>query len=160
MRDYYDVAQICTNGHVINEYSQKYPESNQKFCSKCGVSTITECQSCSTPIRGYHHVDGIVSISKFTPPRHCHECGKPYPWTDERIKAAREVVDDAPNLTEEERTEVKEDLDDLVHETPRAPVAANRFRRLLDKAGKPTLNAMRELLVEIASSTLNKSMRP
>ena len=43
---YYDIAQICLNGHVITEKARGAPEFAQKFCKKCGESTITECQSC------------------------------------------------------------------------------------------------------------------
>ena len=129
--------------------------------TKCSAPTITECQNCGTPIQGqYKPRPGYLTVAMSRPPLHCQECGKPYPWTDAVIKAAQEVIDDAPNLTNEERTELKEDFDDLVHDTPRASVAANRFRRLVDKAGKPTLVAMQELVVEIASSTLKKLMSP
>jgi hypothetical protein len=43
---YYHTAQICLNGHIINESIEEYPEKNEKFCSLCGSETITECPSC------------------------------------------------------------------------------------------------------------------
>ena len=37
---YYDVAQICENGHVANSMGHNYPNSNQDHCDKCGAPTI------------------------------------------------------------------------------------------------------------------------
>ena len=34
---YYDVAQICENGHVANSRAHDYPNSNQDHCDKCGA---------------------------------------------------------------------------------------------------------------------------
>ena len=34
---YYDVAQICTNGHVVNSSASSVPQSNQKYCTECGA---------------------------------------------------------------------------------------------------------------------------
>ena len=51
----YDTAQICINGHIINSMSISKPEHNKKFCDKCGEPTITNCQNCNAPIRGYYH---------------------------------------------------------------------------------------------------------
>jgi hypothetical protein len=52
MRDnWYDVAQICLNGHVINDSVKKYPQHNKKFCDKCGVATINNCPNCNTEIQ-------------------------------------------------------------------------------------------------------------
>ena len=52
---WYDIAQICINGHVINSMSKSHPEHNKKFCDKCGAPTITNCPKCNTPIRGHYH---------------------------------------------------------------------------------------------------------
>ncbi len=52
---WYDTAQICINGHVINSMSKSHPEHNKKFCDKCGEPTITNCPKCNAPIRGHYH---------------------------------------------------------------------------------------------------------
>ena len=53
--NWYDTAQICINGHVINSMSISHPEHNKKFCDKCGALTITNCPKCNTPIKGHYH---------------------------------------------------------------------------------------------------------
>ena len=65
---WYDTAQICTNGHVVNSMSKSHPEHNRKFCDKCGAPTITNCQNCKAPIRGHYHEPPIV-YSTTTPNR-------------------------------------------------------------------------------------------
>ena len=52
---WYDTAQICMNGHVINSMSISHPEHNKKFCDKCGAPTTTNCPKCNTPIKGHYH---------------------------------------------------------------------------------------------------------
>jgi len=52
---WYDTAQICMNGHIINSMSKLHPEHNRKFCDKCGEPTITNCQKCNSPIPGHYH---------------------------------------------------------------------------------------------------------
>ena len=38
-RDYYDVAQICPNGHVITPYADSHPGRRKAFCPECGEAT-------------------------------------------------------------------------------------------------------------------------
>ncbi|REJ29274.1 DUF2321 domain-containing protein [Caldibacillus debilis] len=87
----YDIAQICLNGHVVNASYNSYPEHNQKYCVECGAKTIIKCLKCQTPIRGYYHVDTL--IDHYTPPKFCHECGEPYPWTAKALNAAIELAE-------------------------------------------------------------------
>jgi len=60
---WYDTAQICMNGHVINSMSKSHPEHNKKFCDKCGAPTINNCPKCNTPIRGHYHAPPEVAPS-------------------------------------------------------------------------------------------------
>jgi len=151
----YDIAQICTNGHVVNANSIRFPEDNQNFCSKCGASTSTECQYCDTPIRG-RHMHG-PSHRRYRVPLYCHECSKPYPWTDALIKAAHELTDMADNLTDEERNNLKEDIDDLISNAPRVQAASIRANALATKAG--IKDALISIFSNIASDTLAKVIR-
>jgi hypothetical protein len=59
-----------------------YPESNKKFCDKCGSETITKCPKCQAYIQGYYHVEGVLGGFTYKLPTFCHECGAPYPWTE------------------------------------------------------------------------------
>jgi hypothetical protein len=153
--NWFDTAQICLNGHVINEAAESYPEENQKFCSKCGEKTIIRCQYCEIPIKGYHHCS-VVVMADFIPPKFCHNCGKPYPWTESKLKAAQELIDEAEKLTEQEKDILKQSLDDLVRGAPNTQVAALRFKKYTTKAGEVVMGGLRDIMVDIASETAKK----
>ncbi len=159
-KNWYDAAQICPNGHVVNATSVSFPEGNKKFCNKCGEPTITACQSCNSPIQGILHISGSgFSSFEYAPPRFCHECGSIYPWTKVRLEAARELADEL-NLSNEEKETLKQSIKDLVQDTPRTQVAASRFKRLVAKAG-PQVGAMfRDILVDVLSETAKKTLFP
>ena len=91
---YYDTAQICRNGHVVNSMAYDYPQSNQKYCDKCGKETLTSCPACNEKIRCYYHVPGVIAFPKYSAPSYCHNCGQAYPWTASSIEAANELADE------------------------------------------------------------------
>ncbi len=152
----YDVAQVCVNGHVVNSSSKRFPHHNQDFCSACGKRTITECQDCGKPIRGAY----VESFGEFDRPNFCHGCGKPYPWTAEKLEAAKAYADEVEGLSTEERETLKRSFDDLIVESPRTQLAAMRFKKLLPKIGQQVGSAFRDLLVDIASETAKKVLWP
>ncbi|MHB8410427.1 MAG: DUF2321 domain-containing protein [Candidatus Acidiferrales bacterium] len=156
----YDTAQVCLNGHLINAYTLTRPDHSERFCAKCGAETITQCQECKTPIRGYYHVPRVYGPSPKNPPAFCHECGKPYPWTEKRIEAARELADESVELDSGEKESLKATFSDLLRDTPKTPLAAQRFQKLWAKMKGPTAGAMRDILVQIASETATKLMFP
>lgn len=78
--NWYDTAQICVNGHLVNPTSISSPMHNKRYCDTCGKATITACQNCTSPIRGVFHGGNPVSSSSYSPPSFCHNCGSPFPW--------------------------------------------------------------------------------
>ena len=60
MTGYYDVAQICLNGHVITDIAHRAPQPD------------------------------VICLSGSSPkaPAFCHNCGKSYPWTQAKLAAA------------------------------------------------------------------------
>lgn len=54
---WYDTAQVCMNGHMVNESFLSCPQHNRKHCSACGAETTTTCPSCSSLIQGYYYLD-------------------------------------------------------------------------------------------------------
>jgi hypothetical protein len=159
MREGYDVAEICLNGHVITDVAATRPQYRKKFCPDCGAVTITTCPSCNVEIQGEYHVPGVAAIG-FTPTASafCHNCGEPHPWTVARIEAAKELAHEAEDLDEDERELLAQSIDDIVRDTPRTQLASSRFKRLLAKMGKGTADAMRQIAISLATEAAKKEM--
>jgi hypothetical protein len=156
---YYDVAQVCENGHVVNDSVRDIPERNAPFCSRCGSKTITACPTCNTLIRGHYNVPGVIGFSpKYRAPAHCYHCGAPFPWTTAALQAAGELADLLEGLKPDRREELKKTLADLVRETPRSRVAETKFKAIMRTAGKEGYEAMKSALTEILSETVRKTL--
>jgi hypothetical protein len=158
---YYDVAQICLNGHLITDMASSYPQHQQAYCAKCGKPTIVACPSCSESIKGYYHVDGVfLSHSHYQIPFYCIKCGKTFPWTSEKLNAARELVQEAEFLNPEEQTQLISTFEDIIADSPKTQVAANRASRLMKKAGSTVAGILRDIFVDIASEAAKKILMP
>lgn len=155
---YYDTAQICLNGHVINTMATSSPQSNQKHCAACGAQTITACPDCNSSIRGYYHVPGVIGFFDYNKPSYCYNCGKPYPWTVASLEAARELADELEKLSAEERQQLKDSFPDLVKNTPKTVVAETRFKKLMKKAGAEGYDGMKSILIDVVSEAVKKSV--
>jgi len=103
---------------------------------------------------------GTLNHTDLPLPIFCPDCGKPYPWTEAKLKAAQELADELDNLSPEERDLLKRSLDDIMRDTPQTTVAANRFKRLVAKAGQVTAEGFRDILVDILSETAKKIIWP
>lgn len=155
--DYFDVAQICLNGHVVNDSSGTYPDRNETFCARCGAKTITACPKCKSDLRGFHHIRG-VSHSDYDRPAFCSHCGSALPWTASALKAARELTDVLDGLKDEDREELKKSLNDLMKDTPRARVAETMFKQVMKRSGKEAVDAMRSVLTDVLSESVRKAI--
>ncbi len=79
----YDAQQVCLNGHQVTTSYHRAPEFRRDFCTVCGAKTIYKCDKCGIDIKGYYHVEGVISFSDRTPiPKFCEKCGEKYPWAD------------------------------------------------------------------------------
>ena len=157
---WYDAAQVCLNGHMINHSLKKYPEFSKQYCNKCGAKTITSCPECNTPIQGEYHVEGIavLGLSSPSPDSFCHSCGQPFPWTKARLDAAKEFTDMLEGISDEEKDKLKQSLNDLVSDTPRTANAATKWKRYLAKAGQVAAGGFKEVMYSIMVDTAKKSM--
>ncbi len=154
MRSEFDIAQVCTNGHLITGALVRSPEFGKKFCDRCGAETISKCPNCGQPIQGYYI--GGLSFGTYTPPNFCPNCSKPFPWLELKLKAAKDLTNEIENLNETEREQLKKSLDEIVSDTAQTTVAATRFKKLVAKSGKFAANAFKEILVDIASEAAKK----
>ena len=152
----YCVAQVCTNGHLIVSCVDICPEFSEKFCSKCGASTIRSCPACCTAIRGLHYSEeDFPSLIDTPPPAYCFSCGAAFPWTESRLQAAREMTEAAEDLSQDKDALVAA-LPDLVSERPGTQLAASRWRLALAKLKGPVLTGFRQILTELACEGARK----
>lgn len=156
---YHDTALICLNGHMINDSIQTYPQHSKKFCDKCGAPTISECPSCKKSIRGQYHVSGSIVLGyKHPTPTFCEGCGKPFPWTETKLVAAKEIADELEGLSPEERERLKGSLDDLIKESPKTEPAKLKFKNVMRKAGAGSIEIMKDALSDVLSETVKKTL--
>jgi hypothetical protein len=154
----YDVAQICLNGHEVNAASRKMPQHSKAYCDDCGAKTIAACEGCQAPIRGFCWGSGCLS---YDVPKYCDRCGSPFPWTESKKAAALEFFAEELDMkAEEERAELKRDLDAVSAEQPRTQVSALKIKRLLGKIGKDAAGIARDVLTDILSETARKVIFP
>ncbi len=154
----YDAAQVRVNGHLITTLADSHPEDTSDRCEKCGAATITECPSCGTIIRGHQRHSGVIGFS-FPLPSFCHSCGGPYPWTEAKIRAAKELAQLVEGSPEDKKL-LEASIDELVRDTPAATVAAVRFKSVVAKAGKAVADGFRDILVDILSEAVKKTIWP
>jgi hypothetical protein len=156
----YESAQICLNGHVITSLSHSYPGALQNFCTKCGAETISQCRSCHLEIIGTSTSANLPSHFEYSAPAYCPHCGAAYPWTESRLKAAKELAEELDGLKSEEKILLKQSIDGLVKDTPGTSLAATRFKKLAAKGGKAAAAGFKEILIDIISETAKKMIWP
>src|SRR5882672_4531511 len=88
------VAQVCRNGHLVLGSLHEFPQFRKSFCEDCGAPAIDHCQTCCWPIAGIGPYDWMGGGGPYRPPKYCGECGKPFPWTETALEAAKEYTDD------------------------------------------------------------------
>lgn len=155
----YDVALVCPNGHTVNSSSQETPEHNADFCGQCGEKAINACPDCKTPIRGYCWNTGVVGFG-YEPSAYCHSCGKAYPWTERKVAALAEAIDEADQLSPDDKAKLKESIPDIVVETPKSNTAAARLKSGIAKAGKTGGKLIYDVAIKVAAEVVTKSISP
>jgi len=101
----------------------------------------------------------VISIGReYALPRFCYQCGKPYPWTDIKLKAASDLAEELEGLSDAERDILKKSLKELVQDAPATEVAAIRVKKVLRKAGSAGIEIFKNVLVDVLSETAKKTL--
>ncbi|WP_379161317.1 DUF2321 domain-containing protein [Paenibacillus sp. sgz5001063] len=153
--EHFDIAQVCLNGHVINDHFQDSPHLSKKFCTACGESTVISCSECNTPIQGKSRAS-FSYASKYTLPRFCHHCGHSYPWIARKLNAAGDLADLVDELSPIERERLSTDFLDLVKDSPSSQVAALRIKRAFTKVTPNIQEAFKDILISVISAPITK----
>jgi hypothetical protein len=155
---YYDVAQICMRGHVVNDSFKEFPEHNKRYCDRCGSPTINRCQKCNSEIQGRFYEEDVFG-GTYEAPAFCHNCGASFPWTETKIKAFQEYTE-LLDIPKEDKKVLEESISDIVISTETTPVSATKFKKILTKAGKNALEGAKEIVIDIISETAKKIIWP
>jgi hypothetical protein len=91
-------------------------------------------------------------------PSYCVECANPFPWTVTALEAAKEYTDELDALTVEDKAALKESFADLTVDTPRTPLAASRYKRIVSKLAPFARETLQKIIVEVVTNGANKIM--
>jgi hypothetical protein len=143
----YCEAQICVQGDV--QSSDGTPFDPAGHCTKCGAPCINVCVSCKAPIRGKEKYSAAV----YECPSFCHRCGHPYPWMDDKLRTAHDLLFHDDQLTYEERKELW-GLLRYVMSSPKAELAPAKSKLIsikIQKAAAPIKDFVTDLLAKYAA---------
>ncbi len=144
---------ICRKGHV-HSADGKNETADGDHCQQCGSPILTTCPHCEAPIRGQdlwlHH--------EYVRPSFCYKCARPYPWQEERLQIARELLYHDGKLTQDDRDKLWDLLKDVMSNPSDGLVPAKR--KLIDinlaKAGQAT----KDILTDLIAKTIAEIVKP
>lgn len=154
-----DTAQICMEGHTINDSFHRSPHLNTKHCPNCGEPTITECPECHKPIAGEIHYPNVSGAHSFKLPAYCIECGKPYPWTVKNLQTAKELANELEELNAEEQKILEKSIEEVTRDNTQAQVGATRIKKIMGKISSTTGEILQKVIVDVASETAKKILQ-
>ena len=94
-------------------------------------------------------------VGPYVRPAYCPRCGKPYPWTESSLVAAREAADES-ELSAEDKERLKATFNDLAVDSPRTALAAHHFMTFVKKAGPVVGEVIKKTAIEFATETAKK----
>ena len=146
-------GQICRKGHVQSS-DGKNPVQDGEHCQQCGNAIITACPHCEAPIRG----QDLWLNHEYVRPSFCYKCARPYPWQEERLNTARELLYHDDKLAQEDRDKLWDLLKDVMSNPTDGLVPAKR--KLIDfnlaKAGQVT----KDVLTDLIAKTIAEIVKP
>jgi hypothetical protein len=178
----YDNAIICSNGHVINRAMEKEPHNNAEHCKDCGGEAVTKCPKCKSGIEGAELISGsrqttarinylggrgsssppkvTTSIGSYNKsPNYCKACGEAYPWTENKIKEAIQILCEFGELSDAEKETIEEDVKNITKDVPGSKISAMRIGRICLKASKVVYDEIKGMATDTAAKTINEMMK-
>jgi hypothetical protein len=151
----YTTAAVCQRGHVLTADADVHPAA--KFCAECGAKLMIACDGCGADLRGHYVPPGVTGVGgPYSPPSFCSSCGKPFPWTTEKLAAAQDLADELEEVSADDRAKLKTAIDDVAAGGPRAEVGAARIKRMLGKTSTVVGQALWKIAVEVAGEAAKK----
>lgn len=69
-----------------------------------------------------------------------------------------ELVDESAELSAEEKVLFSQSIDDIIRDSPNSTLAATRFKRLMAKMSKHTVEGVRSILIDIITEGAKKAL--
>jgi len=152
----YDTMQVCLNGHKITEYYKSSPEFRQSFCSECGAKTLIACPDCGQEIKGFYHISGVFHTNSPDVPNNCHGCGTAYPWRQQALAAAVEMLQMQIDSIDQESAE--RIVGSISIDGPRTELESARLKKLMEKLQKPAYDAVVSAVGGIMSESAKRML--
>jgi hypothetical protein len=151
-RGYY-VAQICVRGHVVDAFGSP----SVGYCGQCGANVITCCSKCNKSLLGYHVTS--LPTSSINVPSFCEKCGKPFPWMEDKLNTAKELLYHLEDISPDEKSSLWELLDYVLStDSDLLKPKAILFREKLKSAGKRLSSEAKEALYSIVAKAVAEKM--
>jgi hypothetical protein len=147
-------AQICLKGHVQHDDGTAF--AGDAHCSICGERCIDECPHCSEPIRGRDSRRRNVIVDR---PLYCHRCGRAYPWMQDALDTARELLNHDEKLTLDDRNELS-GLLQYVMSDPKGELAAAKrtlIKIKIEKAAQATREFVLDLMAKFGAEMVKST---
>lgn len=113
------------------------------------MCNVLEGRKLSSHISGYKDVKISAAVDV---PAYCHNCGKPYPWTEATMRAAEHIIDMLDELTPDQKKQLVDFIPDIIVETPQSRYAALVYAKFLD--------SLQGLAVDCFKDWLKKNVLP
>ena len=156
---HFHVGMACLNGHAVNDSADSSPEFSSPFCKQCGEATITQCPKCNQHIHGSYYAPSVIVLgSHWKPPKFCHACGKPYPWTELAAEAISEAIGELDGLSTDDAEKLRASINDVLNETPKTDLAVGRFKKAIAKGGKFGGKMLYDTIIKFGAEVAVKSI--
>jgi hypothetical protein len=93
-------------------------------------------------------------------PKFCHECGKPYPWTERKMDEVYKLIDKNKKLNSSEKEVLKKLIWEIVIESPKKDLAIEEAKRPLQKMGDEAVKLLKSLLIDLLSEVVKRQLFP
>lgn len=157
---------VCLAGHLVPAPGPDAAMGAEPLCPQCSAGIIAACPGCREPILGVPASarpgsglsDLLPGTQPVLPPRYCHCCGRPFPWTERVVSAVRMAIRQLGALDAFERDQLRRSVDHIIHETPHTRLALVRIHAALARIGGETAEQLRELLMSVASEGVRQQL--
>jgi len=154
----FDIAQVCENGHLVNNSTISLPKNNSAKCGVCDGKTIVACPNCQESIPGSLLSSTSFDIENFDVPAYCHHCGELYPWTNTKVNGVVALFVDKNIIPVNEKPHLIAMMMDLVTNSHNNKLASLHVKTLMEKLEAQEVTTVKTLLSDVVGSQARKAV--